>query len=220
MENPLNVALVGYGFVGKFFHAPLIQATPGLTLHTVVSRDAAKVQADWPELTVVSDARTAFADPAVDLVVIASPNDTHATLALAALERGKHVVVDKPFTLTLQEARDVVAAASRAERVVSVFQNRRWDADFLTVGRVIEEGTLGRIAEFHSHFDRFRPRVQDRWRERDPLVVARARLIADGVPAGEVDAVEAEVLAELDEVERAALAAPFPEPGAPAAEFA
>ena len=167
MENPLNVALVGYGFVGKFFHAPLIQATPGLTLHTVVSRDAAKVQADWPELTVVSDARTAFADPAVDLVVIASPNDTHAPLAIAALERGKHVVVDKPFTLTLQEARDVVAAASRAERLVSVFQNRRWDADFLTVRRLIEEGTLGRIAEFHSHFDRFRPRVQDRWRERD-----------------------------------------------------
>ncbi|HEV7269462.1 oxidoreductase [Pseudoxanthomonas sp.] len=167
MENPLNVALVGYGFVGKVFHAPLIQATPGLTLHTVVSRDAAKVQADWPELTVVSDARTAFADPAVDLVVIASPNDTHAPLALAALERGKHVVVDKPFTLTLQEARDVVAAASRAERLVSVFQNRRWDADFLTVRRLIEEGTLGRIAEFHSHFDRFRPRVQDRWRERD-----------------------------------------------------
>lgn len=167
MENPLNVALIGYGFVGKVFHAPLIQATPGLTLYTVVSRDAAKVQADWPELTVVSDAPTAFADPAVDLVVIASPNDTHATLALAALERGKHVVVDKPFTLTLQEARDVVAAASRAERLVSVFQNRRWDADFLTVRRLIEEGTLGRIAEFHSHFDRFRPRVQDRWRERD-----------------------------------------------------
>lgn len=167
MDNPLKVALIGYGFVGKFFHAPLIQATPGLTLHTVVSRDAAKVQADWPELTVVSDARTAFADPAVDLVVIASPNDTHAPLAIAALERGKHVVVDKPFTLTLQDARDVVAAASRAERLVSVFQNRRWDADFLTVRRLIEEGTLGRIAEFHSHFDRFRPCVQDRWRERD-----------------------------------------------------
>lgn len=167
MDNPLKVALVGYGFVGKVFHAPLIQATPGLTLHTVVSRDAGKVQADWPDMPVVADAHVAFADPAVDLVVIASPNDTHAPLATAALDQGKHVVVDKPFTLTLSEAREVVATASRAGRVVSVFQNRRWDADFLTLRRLIEEGVLGRIAEFHSHFDRFRPIVQDRWRERD-----------------------------------------------------
>ena len=167
MDTPLNVALVGYGFVGKVFHAPLIQATPGLQLHTVVSRDAGKVHADWPDSAVTPDAHAAFADPAVDLVVIASPNDSHAPLAIAALTQGKHVVVDKPFTLTLQEAQDVIAASERADRRVSVFQNRRWDADFLTVQRLIEEGALGRVAEFHSHFDRFRPVVQDRWRERD-----------------------------------------------------
>ncbi|MBD9478790.1 oxidoreductase [Pseudoxanthomonas sp. PXM02] len=166
MDTPLNVALVGYGFVGKVFHAPLIQATPGLRLHTVVSRDAAKVHADWPDTAVTPDAHAAFADPAVDLVVIASPNDSHAPLAIAALNQGKHVVVDKPFTLTLQEAQDVIAASERVGRLVSVFQNRRWDADFLTVQRLIEEGALGRVAEFHSHFDRFRRVVQDRWRER------------------------------------------------------
>ena len=167
MDTPLNVVLVGYGFVGKVFHAPLIQATPGLRLHTVVSRDAGKVHREWPHVQVVAEAHTAFADPAVDLVVIASPNDSHAPLAIAALEQGKHVVVDKPFTVTLQEAREVVATASRAGRIVSVFQNRRWDADFLTVRRLVEQGALGRIAEYHSHFDRFRPVVQDRWRERD-----------------------------------------------------
>ena len=167
MDTSLKVALVGYGFVGKVFHAPLIQATPGLALHTVVSRDAGKVHADWPDVGVVAEPQAAFDDTAIDLVVIASPNDTHAPLALAALARGKHVVVDKPFTLTLQEARDVIAASVRADRLVSVFQNRRWDADFLTVQRLIETGELGRIAEFHSHFDRFRPAVQDRWRERD-----------------------------------------------------
>ena len=167
MDTPLNVVLVGYGFVGKVFHAPLIQATPGLRLHTVVSRDAGKVHREWPHVQVVAEAHTAFADPAVDLVVIASPNDSHAPLAIAALEQGKHVVVDKPFTVTLQEAREVVTTASRAGRIVSVFQNRRWDADFLTVRRMVEQGALGRIAEYHSHFDRFRPVVQDRWRERD-----------------------------------------------------
>ena len=167
MDTPLNVVLVGYGFVGKVFHAPLIQATPGLRLHTVVSRDADKVHRDWPHVKVITDAHAAFADPAVDLVVIASPNDSHAPLAMAALEQGKHVVVDKPFTVTLQEALDVVATAARAGRIVSVFQNRRWDADFRTVRRLVEQGALGRIAEYHSHFDRFRPVVQDRWRERD-----------------------------------------------------
>jgi len=167
MPTPLNVALVGYGFVGKVFHAPLVQATPGLALHTVVSGDAGKVRADWPAVRVVPDAHAAFADPAVDLVVVASPNATHAPLAIAALGHGKHVVVDKPFTVTLREAQDVVDAAHRAGRLASVFQNRRWDADFLTLRRLIDEGALGRVAEFHSHFDRFRPAVQDRWRERD-----------------------------------------------------
>ena len=167
MSAPLRVALIGYGFVGKVFHAPLIQATPGFALHTVVSRDAGKVHADWPDVRVVDDAHAAFADPDVQLVVIASPNDSHAPLAIAALAQGKHVVVDKPFTLTVQEAQQVIDAATRADRRVSVFQNRRWDADFLTVQRLIDDGTLGRVAEFHSHFDRFRPVVQDRWREHD-----------------------------------------------------
>ena len=167
MSAPLRVALVGYGFVGKVFHAPLIQATPGLLLHTVVSRDAGKVHADWPDVRVVDDAHAAFADPDVQIVVIASPNDTHAALAIAALAQGKHVVVDKPFTVTVQEARQVIDAARGADRSVSVFQNRRWDADFLTLRRLIAECAQGEVAEFHSHFDRYRPVVADRWRERD-----------------------------------------------------
>ncbi len=166
MADPLDVVLVGYGFAGKVFHAPLIAATPGLRLHTVVSRDAGKVHADWPQARVVEAPDDAFGD-AIDLVVIAAPNALHAPLAQAALARGRHVVVDKPFALTLAEARDVVAAAERARRIVSVFQNRRWDGDFLTLRALLDAGTLGRVVEFRSHFDRFRPAVQDRWRERD-----------------------------------------------------
>ena len=167
MQPTLNVALVGYGFVGKVFHAPLVANTPGLRLHTVVSSDARKVLADHPGVRVVAEPEAAFADPDIDLVVVAAPNMAHAALASAALAQGKHVVVDKPFTATLQQAQQVVADAARADRLVSVFQNRRWDADFLTLGKLIADGALGQAMEFHSHFDRYRPLVADRWRERD-----------------------------------------------------
>ena len=119
------------------------------------------------EARVVGEAQDAFADPDIDLVVIAAPNAVHASLAQGALAQGKHVVVDKPFTVTLQEARDVVACAQKAQRIVSVFQNRRWDSDFLTLQQLMANGRLGEVVEFHSHFDRFRPTVAERWRESD-----------------------------------------------------
>jgi predicted dehydrogenase len=163
MSTPFNVALIGHGYVGRVFHAPLIATTPGLALHTIVSSQPA------PEASarVVAERAQALADPAVDAVVIATPNQTHAAIALEALAAGKHVLVDKPFTITAAEAREVVAAAARAGRVLSVFQNRRWDADFLTVRALLERDTFGRVAEFHSHFDRHRPQVRERWRESD-----------------------------------------------------
>ena len=167
MQAILNVALVGYGYVGKTFHAPLISHTPGLHLHTVVSSDQAKVLADLPQVRVVQHARDAFADPAIDLVVIAAPNAVHATLACDALAQGKHVVVDKPFTITLQEARKVIAQAQTSGRLISVFQNRRWDSDFLCLQQLLATQALGEVAELHSHFDRHRPHVADRWRESD-----------------------------------------------------
>ncbi|MCD9027258.1 oxidoreductase [Luteimonas sp. BDR2-5] len=163
---PLQVALVGYGLAGRVFHAPLLQATPGLRLRTVVSRDAARVHADLPEVAVVADPHAAFADPAIDLVVIAAPNAVHVPLAIAAIEAGRHVVVDKPFALDPAGAEAVIAAAGRAGRIVSVFHNRRWDADFLALRTLVDDGTLGTVSELHSHFDRFRPTVPDRWRER------------------------------------------------------
>lgn len=166
MSRVLQVALVGYGLAGRVFHAPLIAATPGLRLRVVVSSNADRVLADHPDVQVVAEPRAAFVDPAIDLVVIASPNATHAALATAALQAGRHVVVDKPFAVDLAEADAVAAIARGAGRQLVVFHNRRWDADFLALRALVEAGTLGRIAEFHSHFDRFRPQVPDRWRER------------------------------------------------------
>lgn len=166
MAADLRVALVGFGLAGRVFHAPLIAATPGLVLHTVVSSDAAKVHTALPDVRVAADPQVAFDDPAIDLVVIASPNDTHAPLAMAALRAGRHVVVDKPFAIDLAQAREVADVARERARLLCVFHNRRWDADFLALKALVDAGTLGEIAEVHSHFDRFRPTVPDRWRER------------------------------------------------------
>lgn len=165
MKAIINVGLVGYGFASKTFHAPLIQATEGLDLVAVSSSDAAKVQADL-EVEVEHQAQALCQRRDIDLIVIPTPNDTHFPLAKAALMAGKHVVVDKPFTVTLSEAKQLKAIAIDKERLVSVFHNRRWDSDFLTIKALLEAGTLGRITEVESRFDRFRPLVRDRWREK------------------------------------------------------
>lgn len=165
MSDSIRVGLIGYGYAGKTFHAPLIAGTPGMTLAAVSSSDAAKVHADWPNVPVVSEPKHLFNDPNIDLIVIPTPNDTHFPLAKAALDAGKHVVVDKPFTVTLSQARELEALAKSLGRLLSVFHNRRWDSDFLTVKALLSEGTLGEIAYFESHFDRYRPQVRNRWRE-------------------------------------------------------
>lgn len=162
---PLRVGLVGYGYAGKTFHAPLIAGVPGLHLAAVASRDAARVQADWPDAEVLADPRALLRRADLDLIVIASPNDTHFPLARAALAAGRHVVVDKPFTLTLAEARELAALAHARRRLLSVFHNRRWDSDFLTLRETMAGGTLGRIVHLESAFDRYRPAVRARWRE-------------------------------------------------------
>lgn len=161
----LRVGLIGYGYAGQTFHAPLIAGVPGLELAAVSSRDAARVHADWPAVEVLADAHSLIARADLDLVVIASPNDSHHPLAHAALTAGRNVVVDKPFTLTLAQARELAALAQARGRLLSVFHNRRWDGDFLTLRALVERGELGRIVHLESAFDRYRPVVRDRWRE-------------------------------------------------------
>nr|WP_197942502.1 oxidoreductase [Sphingomonas sp. HMP9] len=164
--DAVRVGLIGYGFSGRTFHAPLIRSVAGLELRAVSSRDAGKVHADFPGMTVHADPRALITAADIDLVVIATPNATHAPLARAAIAAGKPVVIDKPFTLDLDEARDLLALANRHGRLLSVFHNRRWDSDFRTVRAAIDAGLVGTVTQFDSHFDRFRPDVRDRWRER------------------------------------------------------
>jgi predicted dehydrogenase len=165
MTDTLNVALIGYGYAGKTFHAPLINSVTGLRLSAVCSSNPEKVSADYPSVQVIAVADELFAQAHIDVIVIATPNHTHFDLAKLALLADKHVVVDKPFTVTAAQARELTALAEQKELLLSVFHNRRWDADFLTARALIASGKLGELTSFESRFDRYRPEVKLRWRE-------------------------------------------------------
>jgi len=154
----LNVGLVGFGFAGKVFHAPVIRAVEGLSLAAIVQRSGGSdVLHSVDELL----AR------AIDLVVIATPNTSHYAIAKQCLLAGRHVVIDKPFAPTLREAQDLAELAKQQRRVLSVYHNRRYVGDFVTLQRLVSGGTLGRIVAYESHFDRFRPELKPgAWRER------------------------------------------------------
>jgi scyllo-inositol 2-dehydrogenase (NADP+) len=164
-QGAIGVGLIGYGLGGSAFHAPLVQAEPGLRLHAVVTSRAEQVRRDHPGAQVVASAGELLAEEAVELVVVAAPNAVHAELAAAALRAGRHVVVDKPFTLSTADADRLIALAEAEGRLLSVFHNRRWDGDFLTVRRLLQAGPLGEVSSFVSRYDRFRPAPKGGWKE-------------------------------------------------------
>lgn len=166
MSQLINTALLSYGMSGQVFHAPLLQAAPGFVLTHVLRRTSAAPIAGRPDVNVVSDIDDLLRHAELELVVINTPNESHYAYAKKAIEAGKHVVVEKPFTITSEEADELIALAARRNVVLSVFQNRRWDGDFLTVKRVIESGMLGQVVEFESHYDRYRPHIEaNTWKE-------------------------------------------------------
>jgi len=163
--DTINVGLIGYGFAGQVFHAPLLRTTPGLAIAAVASRNPDKVRADLGDVAIHADPAALIEDPAVRLVVLASPNATHFPLARAALDAGKHVVVDKPFTDDAAQAGELVRLAEDKGLLLSVYHNRRWDSTTRTALRLLADGTLGPIRHAAMHFDRFRPQPQARWKE-------------------------------------------------------
>jgi scyllo-inositol 2-dehydrogenase (NADP+) len=142
-----NVVVVGYGYAGRYFHAPLIASTPGLHLYGVVSGRAEVREEIRQRYGVKTFVRfdQALADAQVDMLVLATPNDLHAPLAIAAMRAGKHVVTDKPMCVNLAEADAMLAASRQYDRLLSVFHNRRWDGDFLTLSEMVAQGLLGNL---------------------------------------------------------------------------
>lgn len=165
MDGPLSAGLIGFGLAGRYLHAPLLQAA-GIDIAAVVTSRADELREVLPDARIVESAQS-LCGQAIDLVVIATPNHLHAEQAAAALRAGKHVVVDKPLSVTSVEARTLSDLARKQGRMLAVFQNRRWDSDFLTIRKLIGEGQLGKVNAFHARWDRFRPTITDRWRERD-----------------------------------------------------
>jgi scyllo-inositol 2-dehydrogenase (NADP+) len=164
--DDVHVGLVGFGLAGRVFHAPVIDRVDGLRLSTVVHRSADAGESSYGPARVVRSVDELLADDRIRLVVIATPNTSHADLARACLESGRHVVVDKPFVVSSAEAAPLVDTARRMRLVLTAFHNRRWDGDFLTVQRLVEQETCGRIVLLESRFERYRPKPRGVWRER------------------------------------------------------
>jgi scyllo-inositol 2-dehydrogenase (NADP+) len=162
----IGTGLIGFGASGRTFHAPVIHAVPGMRLAAILQRsgnDAAKL---YPNASLVRSMEEMLTLPEISLVVIATSNTSHYPLARQCLLAGKHVVVDKPFTTTLKEAEELIKLAAECNRMITVYQNSRWHGDFFTVRKLIASGTLGKLARYEAHFDRFRAQLRPgAWRE-------------------------------------------------------
>jgi len=164
----INTGIIGYGMSAQVFHAPFIHANPNFKISKIVERHKQKSKEEYPYIDVVSSADDLFQDESIQLVVITTPNESHYSLAKNALSAGKHVIIEKPLTITSKEANDLISIANDNGLILSVYQNRRWDGDFLTVKKILNQGSLGKLVEYESHFDRFRNYFKpDAWREKN-----------------------------------------------------
>jgi scyllo-inositol 2-dehydrogenase (NADP+) len=163
----IDVGLIGFGLAGRSFHAPVIRAVPGLRLAAILQRSGNEAAEKYPDVRIVRTLDELLSIPETRLVVIATPNDSHYPIARQCLAAGRDVLVDKPFTTTLKEAISLVEFAKKQERLLTVYQNRRYDGDFQAIVQLVGSGALGRLVRFESNYDRFRPQLRpSAWRER------------------------------------------------------
>lgn len=163
-EQTIKTALLSYGMSGEVFHGPLLESHEGFEISKIWHRDSNKpVKHPYPT---TGDYKDILADKSIDLVVVNTPNVTHFPFAEMALKAGKHVIVEKPFTVTVSEANQLIALAEKQKKILTVFQSRRWDSDFLTVKKIIEAKLLGQLVECEIHYDRFRNYIEpNTWKE-------------------------------------------------------
>jgi scyllo-inositol 2-dehydrogenase (NADP+) len=162
----VRAGLIGFGLAGQAFHAPVIRGVQGMELACILERHTDNAKKRYPEVRVARTLDEMLSDKSLDLIVVGTPNDTHFSYTKACLEAGRHVVVDKPFTPTMAEAEQLVRLAAERKRLLTVYQDRRWDGAFLTVKKLIASGALGSVKEYEARFDRFRLDAKPgAWRE-------------------------------------------------------
>lgn len=166
----INTAFVGYGAGGSIYNGPIVRSVPNFLVRKILTSSPGNVKTaknDFPAAEIVSGFSEISQDPEINLVIIVLPNHLHYSFAKKALEAGKNVVVEKPFTPTTREADELIELAGQKNLVLSINHNRRWDSDFLTVQKILREKKLGKIVEYESHFDRFRTEIKDSWKEKE-----------------------------------------------------
>jgi scyllo-inositol 2-dehydrogenase (NADP+) len=164
--DPIKTTLLSYGMSGEIFHAPLLAVDPGFALVSIVQRNSDKAKQRYPTVKIARKVNEVFQDDSIELVIINTPNETHFPFASQALEAGKHVIVEKPFTVNVQEAEKLIDLANKKNKLLTVFQNRRWDGDFMTIKKVLENKLVGKVAEFELHYDRYRNYIEaNTWKE-------------------------------------------------------
>ncbi|HWW16815.1 MAG TPA: Gfo/Idh/MocA family oxidoreductase [Candidatus Dormibacteraeota bacterium] len=163
----VRVGLIGFGLAGQAFHAPVIRGVPGMELACILERRGTRAQEKYPDVRVARALDEMLADKTIQLCVVATPNDSHFELARDCLLAGRDVVVDKPFAPTLRESAELVRLAAERGRLITVYQDRRWDGDFATLKKIVQSGRLGTVVEYEARFDRFRLEAKaNAWRER------------------------------------------------------
>lgn len=205
MQNKIKTGVIGYGLSGKAFHAPYLDTHPGFEMIKVVERHKTESKEIYPYVEVVMDYKEVLADPEIELVVHCTPNTLHYPMVKESLEAGKHVIIEKPFTNSSKEADELISIAEKKQLKIFVYQNRRWDGDFLTIQKLLKSGDLGDVEYFEVHFDRYSPEFKnDAWREEKlpgsgvlydlgPHLIDQA-LTLFGMP----DMIEADVQAQRD----------------------
>jgi scyllo-inositol 2-dehydrogenase (NADP+) len=168
MDRVINTAIVAFGMSGKYFHAPFIDTSDKFNLYAMLERKTAHAKEIYPDVKIVKDLSQILTDKNIELVIISSPNDTHYEYAKTCLLADKHVIIEKPFAITSEEAEELFKIANDQNRIAAAFHNRRWDGDYITAKKIIESGKLGELREYESHFDRFRNYiVPNKWKEED-----------------------------------------------------
>lgn len=168
MSKIINTGIIGFGLSGRVFHAPFIHSHPGFHLIKINERHHHHSKEIYPYVKVVRDHKELLADRSIDLIIVATPNIYHYPMSRECLLAGKHVVIEKPFTPSSGEAEELIRLSGETGKKIFVYQNRRWDGDFLTIRKLISEGVLGKIKHYEAHFDRYSPEIKhDAWRDRD-----------------------------------------------------